>query len=914
MEHKTSGRESGYRPALMEKKHADDGQGGKIIRESPDSPENSIHSIAIPPYAVSGGNENPAPQQIRELHERLKELYCLFSISGLIDRPEASPETVFPRITDIIRSGWQYPENTCVRIHYDQHEYKTSNYCQSPWRQSADLMVHTRKIGFVEVMYLKEYPPADEGPFLKEERLLINTIASRLGIHIQRKKDERELRQSRDRLELALEAASEGLWDWNLATNEVYFSPRWYTMIGYEPFELPSVYETWENLLHPEDRESAVRTAKKHISGTQKNLETEFRMKDKSGKWVWILSRGRVMERDAGGLPVRMVGTHTDISLRKEQEQTLRTVHSELEDRVARRTIDLIKVNRSLLSEIRVRRQTEKKLAENEEYLSTILDAMQTGVVIIDADSHVISDVNRHAAAMIGVEKEKITGSLCYRFLCPSQECECPVTDLGQEVDNAEQILLTADGHQIPVLKSVARIQREGRNFLVESFIDISQLKSLLKEQEMDIMTAKNILNLTRGRFPRVTQLSDALRLRAHALALPCHQEGGDHYFIHTLHLSGDCAKTLFSLKDQSGHKVGCILRSIITDMLHCFLIRTHPHTSMKDIAGMLNSHIVRNEYFRQRDFVTAVMGEIDHQSLMLEYMLCGHSHFIVMREGNIIVLPGDDSGEGKNMPIGTLDNIHFTSAEFQLIPGDRIFLYTDGLDDALHPDISDPGTGSSGEIKLPDIIKEISQKHESSSLSGIIHSLLSRISEITGNQIDSSGINRTADDITIIGLEIEDSREYKKEIWRPASLGELQDYIDRFLGVHETIWKEHGFENPMRLRIALAESAVNAWKHGNQCHPGKKITIRTRYKEDFLLEVHDEGQGFDPDTVPDPTLGNHVYNPYGRGIMMIRCYSDSVRWNRKGSGILMIFDKKPDCAAKNRCICCDGKELSKVP
>ncbi|MGE0085404.1 MAG: PAS domain-containing protein [Desulfococcaceae bacterium] len=846
--------------------------------------------------------ENPAHEQKNDLHERLKELYCLFHISSLIDRPEASPETVFPQITGIIRSGWQYPENTCVRILYDQYEYRTPNYRESPWRQMADLTVHTLKSGFVEVSYLKDYPPEDEGPFLKEERLLINAIASRLSIHIQRKKDEKSLRQSRERLEMALEAASDGLWDWNLVTDEVYFSPRWYSLLGYEPSELPQVYETWEKLLHPEDRESAVSNVKKHISGTGKNFETEFRMKGKSGKWIWIMSRGRIMERDTDGLPLRMVGTHTDISLRKEQEQAMRKVRDELEDRVARRTIDLVKMNSSLLSEIRVRRQTEKKLVENETYLSKILDGMQTGVIIIDAKSHVITDINLYAAGMIGLEKENIKGRACYRFLCPSMEC--PMSSPDMKVDNSERILLTAEGRQIPVLKSVARIQRAGRDFFVESFIDMRELKSLLKEQEMDIVTAKNILNLTTGRFQRIMRMSDTVRLLAEAIALPCHQEGGDHYFIHT-RCSSDgsgAAKTLFSLKDQSGHRVGCILRSIVTDMLHRFLLRSNPQMSMTDIAAALNSQIVRNRYFRENGFVTAVMGEIDHQSLMLEYMLCGHSHFIVMRDGNLIVLPGENSKEGKNMPIGTLDDIIFSSERFQLRPGDRIIVYTDGLEDALRPNSGIPHSVSE-QTELAEIISEILNKHGDGSLCRIMKGVLARISEITGNRIDPSGINRTADDITIMGLEIEDSREYDEEIWHPGNLRELQHHIDQFFQIHENLWHERGFENPIRLRLALTESAVNAWKHGNHCDPEKKISIRCRYRDDFLLEIQDVGQGFDPEAIPDPSCGSNIYKPCGRGILMIRCYADSFGWNSKGNAISMIFHKKPESGVKKGCI-----------
>jgi PAS domain S-box-containing protein len=140
----------------------------------------------------------------------------------------------------------------------------------------------------------------------------------------ERKRAEEALRKSEERLQLALEAATDGLFDWNMQTGKVYFSPRYYTMLGYEPYEIPASYDTWINLLHPDDREYAVNMVKEqHIEGKRDSHEIEFRLRTKSGGWRWILSRGRVIERDASGKAVRMVGTHVDITERRQLEAQL---------------------------------------------------------------------------------------------------------------------------------------------------------------------------------------------------------------------------------------------------------------------------------------------------------------------------------------------------------------------------------------------------------------------------------------------------------------------------------------------------------------------------------------------------------------------------------------------------------------
>ena len=140
----------------------------------------------------------------------------------------------------------------------------------------------------------------------------------------ERRRAEAALRTSEERLNLALEAANDGIWDWNVPTGEAYFSPRYYTMLGYEPDEFPASYDTWKSLLHPDDLGPTLEAIHDYVYVKRTGYALEFRMRTKTGQWRWILSRGQVMERDKDGAPIRMLGTHTDITDRKAAEEALR--------------------------------------------------------------------------------------------------------------------------------------------------------------------------------------------------------------------------------------------------------------------------------------------------------------------------------------------------------------------------------------------------------------------------------------------------------------------------------------------------------------------------------------------------------------------------------------------------------------
>lgn len=148
------------------------------------------------------------------------------------------------------------------------------------------------------------------------------------GTHVditERKQLEEEIKESRERLKLTTNSANVGLWQWNPQTGEIEVDEIWARLVGYRLEELePLSIETWNNLVHPADLKLFSKTVETYFKGETDIYECEVRMRHKNGQWVWILDRGRTVEWDENGNAVRMLGTHVDITSRKEKEQELK--------------------------------------------------------------------------------------------------------------------------------------------------------------------------------------------------------------------------------------------------------------------------------------------------------------------------------------------------------------------------------------------------------------------------------------------------------------------------------------------------------------------------------------------------------------------------------------------------------------
>ena len=138
------------------------------------------------------------------------------------------------------------------------------------------------------------------------------------------------LRESEERWKFALEGAGDGVWDWDMRTGHAHFSPRWKSMLGHGDDEIAPHIDEWRCRLHPEDVPLAEHALEAHLEGRTATYAVEVRLRCKDGGWKWVLARGLVVSRDADGRPLRMVGTHTDLSQRKQAEAD----HEQLETRL----------------------------------------------------------------------------------------------------------------------------------------------------------------------------------------------------------------------------------------------------------------------------------------------------------------------------------------------------------------------------------------------------------------------------------------------------------------------------------------------------------------------------------------------------------------------------------------------------
>lgn len=160
-------------------------------------------------------------------------------------------------------------------------------------------------------------------PVINHNGKITSFIAIKIDI-TKRKEMELALQKREERWHFAIEGAGDGAWDWNLITDEIFFSDQWKIMLGYSVYEIENKIDEWKKLIHPNDLKSCLSELDKHFNGETEFYSNEYRMLCKDGNYKWILDRGKLIEWSNDGKPLRIIGTHKDITSRKLYEEQLR--------------------------------------------------------------------------------------------------------------------------------------------------------------------------------------------------------------------------------------------------------------------------------------------------------------------------------------------------------------------------------------------------------------------------------------------------------------------------------------------------------------------------------------------------------------------------------------------------------------
>ena len=245
------------------------------------------------------------------------------------------------------------------------------------------------------------------------------------------KQAEQQISDLSERLKLAFDVGRDGLWDWNLIDDTLYFSPRWKEMLGYRDDELESTFETWESRVHPDDLEEALKNIELCIKEKKKVSENKHRLQHKDGHWIWIYDRGQV-QYDNNGTAIRMIGTHTDLTTEIDLSDKLSHLNETLETRVKEQVEELERRHAFIVQQARLAsmgemisniahqwRQPLNRVNANVAVITSILesdnidhDMMLSEAELIEKNTKYMSETIEDFAYYFHPEKEAVRFSL----------------------------------------------------------------------------------------------------------------------------------------------------------------------------------------------------------------------------------------------------------------------------------------------------------------------------------------------------------------------------------------------------------------------------------------------------------------------------------------------------------------------
>jgi len=405
-------------------------------------------------------------------------------------------------------------------------------------------------------------------------------------------------------------------------------------------------------------------------------------------------------------------------------------------------------------------------------------------------------------------------------------------------------------------LQSRQQELRRGRKAQEEIRAISEQLErqAMLAEKDRDVIRA-----LQSSLAP--VWLSDFEGIEFSLQSVPGSRIAGDFYDVVRLSDS----TLAFTIADVSG----CGLPAVVIMATARMAFRTFagrdvsPRKIMQNVNDALLHSTLAGHY------LTAFTGVLDAEMLTLQFTNASHCCPYLIRGNEMI--PLDTEG----LLVGMLEQPQYEEKCIELEPNDKLFLFTDGLLRELRG-----GEGENGTKRL----RALLEKHADMGIEELGRRLLEEI------------LQRPKDDVVLMGLEILRRKAKQKTVVIPSIPGEIVRVEDTILPILSA--KGYGERTLFSVRLALEEAVINAIKHGNELDNTKRVTIDFAVNDDnFSVSVTDEGEGFNPDAVPDPWSEQGLEQDSGRGLALMRAYMDEVAFNEKGNKVTMI--KNAPWAAK---------------
>ena len=269
---------------------------------------------------------------------------------------------------------------------------------------------------------------------LNRKVLDIKTVNAQLEDRVRERTQ--ALNRLNERFSLAAEAAGFGFWEWNARENIFHWDEKICRLYGLDDHIFTGNAAVWFNCLHPDDLSRSKEEIRKALSG-EKDFDTQFRVVWPNGE-VRHIKANAMVTRDTDGSPLRMIGVNYDIT---EQERT------------------------------------QKALEDAFERTRILMQSVQSGIILVRCRDHVIVEANPAAARMAGIDQKDLIGKICHQYVCPAEAGRCPVLDLGQCIDKSERTVRRVDGTLVPILKTVTKLQFNSEEYLLESFVDLTEQK-----------------------------------------------------------------------------------------------------------------------------------------------------------------------------------------------------------------------------------------------------------------------------------------------------------------------------------------------------------------------------------------------------------------------------------------------------